>query len=253
MTPYHAWFLLGVQRLKHIQEKIAFAVLNEVVQEFRETYPPAGEAVFITEVAQLKRDMNVFLRINNQELGIPLFAEMVFGLENIDPVPIKLKDGQVIYIRGMIDRVDKIGKEYAVWDYKTGSASAYEHRAYVVRGRQIQHALYYKAAEYLLQKKDKDARVTVSGYVLPTEKGERFGRGSVFKRSTERFDECDHALTLILDSISRGVFIKPDKVEPWMKDADIFGDKTSVMDVKAKMGNEDNEELAHLRELKKCK
>ncbi|MCH7505573.1 PD-(D/E)XK nuclease family protein, partial [PVC group bacterium] len=235
------------------KEKIVFAVLNEVVQEFRETYPPAGEAVFITEVAQLKRDMNVFLRINNQELGIPLFAEMAFGLEDIDPVPIKLKDGQVIHIRGMIDRVDKIGKEYAVWDYKTGSASAYEHRAYVVRGRQIQHALYYKAAEYLLQKKDKDARVTVSGYVLPTEKGERFGRGSVFKRSTSRFDECDRALTLILDSISRGVFIKPDKVEPWMKDADIFGDKTSVMNVKAKMNNEENEELAHLRELKRCK
>lgn len=118
----------------------------------------------------------------------PSYFELYFGRDDendeigiIDKAEISLKDGSKIYLRGIMDRVDKISEgKYRIIDYKTGSSYNYDNVDIFKEGRQLQHALYFVALERIL--KDKGicdfAQVVAAGYIFPTLKGngERYMR-----------------------------------------------------------------------------
>ena len=184
-------------------------ILAEAVSKYREIVPPPGEEVLQGELRQLRRDVHVFLKINRGLGTTPVECEAVFGMEGSAPVAVPLADGASFFLRGRIDRIDSAGSsEYHVWDYKTGSAYIFEERGYVVRGTQLQHCLYAVAAEQLLRQdgKDANARVTMAGYLFPTEKGTREGKGGIIRRAQDRPSVWRAAIDRVFNLVGNGNF-----------------------------------------------
>lgn len=232
-------------------EKLVENILNAVIKLYKEEIPPPGDVIFKNECAQLKRDMKVFLHMNDQLGTEPAQCEIVFGEEKENAARIPVGEGKNISLRGRMDRIDKAGEsEYHVWDYKTGSAFSFEENEYVKAGQQLQHSLYAAAAQELLEKKDKSAHVTKSGYLLPTEKGTKDGKGGVFARSPREKEKWQGALNKLLDLIASGTFIVSKKGMCKFCDyIDVCGRETAQQQISMKLQNESNEALNAWKEL----
>lgn len=97
----------------------------------------------------LKRVAWTFTRGAKQSAFEPQFAEIRFGYPGgIPPIELKLKDGSTVYVRGIIDRIDRYegdeGMFLRVVDYKSGAEKL--DPAKVFWGAQLQLLLYLKAA-----------------------------------------------------------------------------------------------------------
>lgn len=249
---------MRAQRQKQNEEEqnaLISKILDDTVQRFKQDIPPPSEVVFENEYMQFKRDVGVFVLINLQIGTEPIECELIFGEKKEHAVKIPLGDGKNILLRGKIDRIDRAGNsEYHAWDYKTGKAFAYEENAYVQGGEQIQHSLYAVAAEKILRQKYKDGtiKVTKSGYLLPTERGTKDGKGGIFPRSTTVKEAWQEPLGKLLDIIGRGTFIVSKEALCTFCDyAGICEGTTSKEQIKAKLDNPENKELDAWRELKK--
>ena len=240
------------------QRIIINSILEGKVEKYREEVPIPGKAVFDQEVASLKRDLDVFLEVN-KSLKKPHFLEYEFGYRGKEKVSISIgKDSEgndmFVSISGKVDRVDKADTDdYHVWDYKTGSSYSYEEEGYVCAGRQLQHILYAKVIEKILKKTNPDAEVTMCGYILPTEKGRSSGKGCIFKRNTNEEEKWQGVLNCIFDLMSKGVFIFSDESMPFSDDEDIYGSKSDIQNIKAKINDPQNIILEKYRELKNYK
>lgn len=232
-------------------------ILDESIAKYKDMIPPPSDIVFNSECTQLKRDAGVFLQIN-KDLGTePYGTEVCFGNKEDDVVKISLGNGKSIALRGKIDRIDKAGpSEYHVWDYKTGGTWGYEETGYVVGGEQIQHALYSAAAEAILKKRGeaKDPKVTVSGYIFPTEKGTKDGKGGIFPRSTDDKDRWREAMDKLLDVLATGTFIVNNKDAGciFCDYGDICGTEKARSQIAEKLKNPDNKALDAWLKLKAC-
>lgn len=175
------------------------------VRKHKDDIPPPNDVVFQSEYTQLKRDAEFFLKINN-ELGTrPVMWEIPFGDHDGSRISISLGNGAEILLCGRIDRIDKAeGSGYHVWDYKTGSSYEFDEKHYIKGGTQIQHSLYAEAAEKILQSFDKKAKVTLSGYILPTERGTKDGKGGIFCKNVARKGEWQEALHIVFDIVKTG-------------------------------------------------
>ena len=152
------------------------------IEELRAQIPPPSEGVFARETAQLRRDLDFFLRgeLSSPE-RTPVALEVSFGfldegneepLATINPVPIDLGDGQKIWLRGRIDRIDRLADgHYEVIDYKTGGLYHDGYRGTFAGGKLLQHALYSRAARELLLPLDPEPRLGTSTYYFASEKG----------------------------------------------------------------------------------
>ncbi len=126
-----------------------------------------------------------------------------------EAVPITLPSGETFYLRGFIDRVDKLHDgSYLILDYKTGSTYSYDENGYLKGGRQLQHTLYALALEYIFQQKgvEEAPKVHQSGYYFPTVKGE----GQRVMRPQNQRESFLEALEDLLDIISHGHFTVTD-------------------------------------------
>jgi len=232
-------------------------ILEQTITKYKAFLPPPSDIVFRNECMQLKRDVNVFLQIN-RELGTePVGTEVSFGGDKEDVVKIPLGDGKHISLRGKIDRIDRVApSKYLVWDYKTGGTYSYDESGYVSGGEQIQHALYAVAAEIILKQsgKDKNAKVVAAGYLFPTEKGTKDGRGGVFSRMTDDSDRWRDTLNKLLDVIATGTFIvnSGDGCK-FCNYTDICGGETARKFMSIKLKNPDNKALDIWKTLKECK
>ncbi len=237
-----------------IQQKTIIKILDGTVEKYKQEAPISNIAVFNHEYKQLKRDLIVFLKVN-KELGNPCFLEMEFGYRGRSPVKVYIGSGSYLNLAGKVDRVDSVDENnYHVWDYKTGSAYSYNKEAYVAGGTQMQHVLYAKAVEEILKKTNPSAKVTKSGYVLPTEKGRKSGKGHLFIRDTSETERWQGALNIILDLISSGVFIVSDEENPpYLDDTDIYGDINTKLNIKVKIKNPENKVIGRWKELKNYK
>lgn len=235
------------------REKLVEDILNAVIKQYKEEIPPPGDVIFENECAQLRRDMKVFLHMNDQLGTEPVQCEIVFGEKKENAARIPVGEGKNIILRGRMDRIDKTGEsEYHVWDYKTGSASSFEENEYVKGGQQLQHSLYAVAAQELLKKKDKNARVTKSGYLLPTEKGTKDGKGGMFVRAPREKEKWQGALNKLLDLIASGTFIANKKAMcDWCDYIDVCGGKAAQQQINTKLQNASNEALNTWKELQK--
>lgn len=237
------------------QEEIINKILEEVLEKYIEEIPVPGEAIFNHEVNNLRRDLKVFLDVNNKELKNPCFLEFEFGYRGKDPIRICTGKDTYIYAAGVIDRVDISSEgEYQVWDYKGGGAFAYKADGYINGCKQVQHILYAKVMEEILKEENPDARVTACGYVLPTEKGMNYGKGCVFPRNPSSDEKWQEALNCLFELMGRGVFIMSEEENPpYFDDVDIYGTSEIKKSIKEKVKNPDNEVFELWRRLKEFK
>jgi ATP-dependent helicase/nuclease subunit B len=111
-------------------------------------------------------------------------------------------DGATFLLEGKIDRIDAEGPgAWAVWDYKTGSERQFKESMPLNRGRQIQHALYARAAEILLRRSGFTVASLRSGYYFPTRKG---GARRVVPEVSDA--DVDATLENLFDLLAAGAF-----------------------------------------------
>ena len=228
------------------QKKVVLDILDKTVQEFKEEIPPPSDVVFQSEFTQLKRDAEVFLKINERLETSPVMWEVSFGDNDETRASISLGDGTKISLRGRIDRIDKAREsEYHVWDYKTGSSFGFDEKHYINGGTQIQHILYAEAAVKILQSVDKNAKVTRSGYILPTERGTKDGKGGILQKDVALKVKGQEALRIIFDIVKSGTFMRNVKNEGCnlCDYSEICDGESSQNQIKQKLGNEKNTKL----------
>ncbi|NLT66602.1 MAG: PD-(D/E)XK nuclease family protein [Acidobacteria bacterium] len=198
--------------VKH--QKRAAQVLDEVIAEWKAHIPPPSESVFDAERSALHRSIMVFLEeekhVPARGRGTPEYFEISFGFEDsgmTDPVEINLPGGKSIFLRGRIDRIDRLAKPntWAVWDYKTGRADSFARGQYTAGGTQLQHILYGCAAEQVLAGMgERRSAVAVSGYLFSTERAD----GNFYAmRDTSRRAEGLRVVNELLDAMAAGVFL----------------------------------------------
>ena len=100
-------------------------------------------------VRVLRRVAWTFTRGAQKSAFAPAGAEVRFGYEGgIPPIPLLLRDGSVVYVRGVIDRIDRYAGDEGVYlrvvDYKSGAEKLDPAR--VFWGAQLQLLLYLRAA-----------------------------------------------------------------------------------------------------------
>ena len=196
---------------------------DELIEDYIKRIPPPSDLVFQREKLDIYRSCEVFLSTEKAPVAsTPLFFEVPFGLGAAavaeanaglaDPVKIDLGGGSSFLLRGKIDRIDKSREGvYHIWDYKTGSTYDYEEHKHLRGGRQIQHALYAIAAEYIL----KDflpvhlPKVEKSGYYFPTQRGE----GLRLSRPQAGRQKIVKLLKHLFDLLAGGTFIASDHGE----------------------------------------
>lgn len=97
----------------------------------------------------LRRTAWTFTKGARQSAFRPVHAEVRFGYEGgIPPIPLTLKDGRQVFVRGIIDRIDRYAGDEGVYlrvvDYKSGDKKL--NPAQIFWGAQLQLLLYLKAA-----------------------------------------------------------------------------------------------------------
>jgi ATP-dependent helicase/nuclease subunit B len=182
---------------------------DRVVDSWRRSIPPPSEAIFAGERKEVRETLDVFLvsESRREEEVEPLEFEKRFA-----GVEIPVGRGRTFLLRGVIDRIDRVGPgAYRIVDYKTGSPGPFERLVTFGGGRIIQHALYAVAAEDLLRREAKDPRprVTESGYYFPTRRGE--GR-EIMVRDFDR-EALRRLLADMLDLVARGYFLAGPRTE----------------------------------------
>lgn len=216
---FYCRFLMELKKKKETRDperhkKRAAQMLDQVIAEWKAQIPPPSESVFDAERSALHRSIRIFLEEKNhipaQQRGTPEHFEISFGFKDsamTDPVEIKLPGGKSVFLRGRIDRIDRLAKPgtWAVWDYKTGSAYGFEPGQYTAGGTQLQHILYALAAERVLAKLgEKNPAVAASGYLFITERSDG---NFCFVRDAGRRAEGLAVVNELLDAMAAGAFI----------------------------------------------
>ncbi|HTS03853.1 MAG TPA: PD-(D/E)XK nuclease family protein [Thermoanaerobaculia bacterium] len=189
-----------------------FKLADRNLGRMRGEIPPPSEVAFRQQRDAFLADLDVFVKgeAKSAATSVPRFFEVPFGrshgsagkdLASAAPLEIAVASGS-IFLEGKIDRIDSEGAgAWAVWDYKTGSERQFRDAMPLNRGRQIQHALYARAAAILLRRSGFDVESLRSGYYFPTRKGG--GRRVVPEVSHA---DVDATLADLLDLLAAGAF-----------------------------------------------
>jgi len=187
-------------------------VADRNLARMRAEIPPPSEVAFRQQRDAFLADLDVFVKgeAKSAATSSPRFFEVPFGrshgsagrdLASADPLEIRA-DGGAFLLEGKIDRIDAEGAgAWAVWDYKTGSERQFKDSMPLNRGRQIQHALYARAAAILLRRSGYRVESLRSGYYFPTRKGG--GRRVVPEVSDA---DVDATLRDLFDLLASGAF-----------------------------------------------
>ena len=187
-------------------------VAERNLARMRGEIPPPSEVAFRTQRDAFLADLAVFIKAEakNAATSTPRFFEVPFGrsrgsagkdLASAEPLEVPM-DGATFLLEGKIDRIDAEGPgAWAVWDYKTGSERQFKESMPLNRGRQIQHALYARAAEILLRRSEFTVASLRSGYYFPTRKG---GARRVVPEVSDA--DVDATLENLFDLLAAGAF-----------------------------------------------
>ncbi|MDQ4048733.1 MAG: PD-(D/E)XK nuclease family protein, partial [Actinomycetota bacterium] len=125
-------------------------ILREAIDDQRGSYRVAAtDPRVLAAIGRLEQDLLATLR-HEAEQGAafqPEHLELRFGLEDEGHAPVQLGDG--LKVRGMIDRVDVLGRHALVRDYKSGRVDGYKESSWA-RERRLQAPLYMLVVEELL-------------------------------------------------------------------------------------------------------
>ena len=187
-------------------------VAERHLARMRGEIPPPSEVAFRNQRDAFLADLDVFVKgeAKSAATSTPRFFEVPFGrsrgaagkdLASAEPLEIPVGTSTFL-LEGRIDRIDSEGSgAWAVWDYKTGSERHFKESLPLNGGRQIQHALYARAAGILLARNGFRVDSLRSGYYFPTRKG---GGRRVLPDVTDA--EVDATLTDLFDLLAAGAF-----------------------------------------------
>lgn len=156
---------------------------EKIAEEIKQIPPPSLLALERQRTGIL-RACATFLRSEETETAglTPLYFEVPFGRAQApggcpgagpEPAEIAVGGGRSLRFRGSIDRIDRRDDgTYEVWDYKTGSAHAFEPSAGLNAGRRMQHAIYAVVFEELLRRGGEPGTVSRAGYIFAGPRGD---------------------------------------------------------------------------------
>ncbi len=181
-------------------------LLDEIVAEQQALVPPPGRAALEADLMRMQRAARVFLREEDAAASMaePVGFEVRFG-RNADeePLAVPLADDLVLGLSGSIDRVNRVGDAYEVWDYKTGSIRPFEGQSLRETSQHLQWMLYAYVYETLRAADGEQTSVNRSGYLFANDK--EFGR-----RLAERVpgrEELANDLRPLLTMVESGAFL----------------------------------------------
>jgi RecB family exonuclease len=194
-------------------------ILGHEVERYRHLVPSPSEAVFRRQYRQFQQTCRIFLKEEEEfcsrRCSRPAFLEVSLGmasdgpgtpLDTNDPVVVPLSGGKQLRARGRIDRVDRVGDAFAIWDYKTGGSWRYEQDPPFWQGRVIQHAFYLnlmKSRLHSLADQFPGARLDRFGFFFPSEKA----RGERMEYTPEQLTEGTGILERLARIAASGAFL----------------------------------------------
>jgi ATP-dependent helicase/nuclease subunit B len=220
----HALYALLTRRARDEQRRVSRArdlqwLLERGrarLEDLREEMPPPSAEVYAAESAELLHDLETFVEAEEELREVePVAFEVSFGrplddaaepLASVEPAAIAVDGSRQLALAGRIDRIDRVGPAadhaYQVLDYKTGRFWPADYAGTFVGGRLLQHALYGQAAEALLRRIDRRARVVQGVYWFPTGRG--WGRRVVIRAPSSA--ELRGVLGDLVEIIATGAF-----------------------------------------------
>ena len=192
-------------------------LLDEQLERYRDRYPPVNEMTFQQEAQEIRQTALTFLgedeRFCREHDCRPLYLEASLGLspgehgtplDSEEPIPVMLAGGQTIRLRGRVDRVDVMGKvadqQYAVWDYKTGSAWGYDQARPFQQGRKVQSFLYLMMVRHVIREQvDVSAEVKHFGFFFPGPKTVGARIGWTLEELSKGREILEHLCRLVAD------------------------------------------------------
>lgn len=198
-------------RIAADDEDLLWQVFDEVTGEYKLMNPVNSTVHYTSQIAQLRRDVELFLRheLNNKDTR--LYVELAFHmpvkegreplLRRSEPAEITLGDGTVLKVRGSIDRVDRSAEgRFVLYDYKTGKVDKPRADNPFGGGKLIQAGLYSEVISQI------DPAITnpVFTFYYTSEKAGFAGY------RVEYGDQRDHFiafLSTIMDEIRNGHFV----------------------------------------------
>ena len=244
------------------------AILDALIEEYRDEYPPPTDHAFQTQRSQLQQAARVFLieedRYCAENRGTPVYLESSFGLKREgvparwtrpsrfpSSSPMAARFVSVVGLTASTGSGKGAMDTYAVWDYKSGSAWKYNEADPFRQGRVIQPTLYIAMVAHRLRAElSSKAKVARFGFFFPGAKGARSSH-RVGHRTACRGKESPRATGR---HHSPGAVSSP----PNNKDdcnycnyASICGDAEAVAAASAqKLANAENKILQPIRELR---
>ncbi len=144
-------------------------------------------------------DDNEFRRSNR---ATPVRVELPFGLQDSEPLPIQLPNGQTLRFRGLADRVDTTEDgRVIVSDYKSGGVKKYKDLQAdpVQAGQTLQLGLYAEAA-----RRETGIENAAAAYWMLDADAKNTRKG--YDWTPDRRDRFIDVLTTIADGIADGMF-----------------------------------------------
>ena len=183
------------------------------------------------EKDEIRKGLRQFLAAESEWLGgrpESSDAEVNFGEDPEEyGVSIEIEDLGEVHFRGKIDRVDVLGDEVRVRDFKTGKPDSYREKRgdgepdrSVSNGRALQLPVYLEAAQVMYPGKSVSA-----SYCFPLDDKYVHDVGTYTEEDRERFRE---SLGLIMGMIRQGVF----PATPEQGDGDEWGGNCNYCDFK---------------------
>jgi len=156
------------------------AVVEANVAATRRRIPPPGEDAYRRQRRELDHNGEIFVNEQAQKSrpGGPVYLEAAIGMPTTqrgtdlnapDPVAVELPGGGTISGVARIDRIDRNGSVFTVYDYKSGSyMRPYDADDRFQQGRLVQHVLYMVVVEAVLRSKlDPAAQVKEFRFLFP--------------------------------------------------------------------------------------
>lgn len=197
----------GIDHHDEAFPEIALRILEEKVEQILELRPVPTPAVLKRERERLREDVQGFVSMVRRFGAHWLALEMRFGRWRAGepPIDLALPTGP-LHVAGRIDRVDELPNGHLrVVDYKTGSSWRFRSAPDVLDGgRRLQHVIYARAAEVLL-----DRPVEAVEYHFPTRRGE-FDR---FRFSRPKLERGSVVIATLLDLVAAGCFLPTNDAE----------------------------------------
>ncbi len=159
-------------------------MLDDAVRRFRRRKPVRDRLAADRDRAEMTEACVIFLatEIGRNAEARPVRLEAALGgakedappWERTDAVELPLPDGEVLPLKGRIDRIDRLrdGGGLLIWDYKTGRSDKYSVADPFLQGRHLQPLLYSLMLDHVLRAQGVPEPVRSFSYFFPMPRDE---------------------------------------------------------------------------------